>query len=88
MVFEMCCSSLAASRLAQLGFNPGTTLKFSEKAYELANTVDIAYEVGMTYFKLKRYKDAKEWLKKIEKYDPRDMDVKLALERAENYVST
>lgn len=88
--FEICADSadacwLATGRLTELGFTPDMTIKFSEKAYELANTVDTAYEVGMKYFKLKRYKDAKEWLKKAEKHDPGDMDVKLALESVENY---
>ncbi len=91
--FEICADSadaywLATGRLEQLGFIPDMTIKFSEKAYELANTVDTAYEVGMTYFKLKRYKDAKEWLKKAEKHDPSDTDVKIALESVENYTST
>ncbi len=91
--FEICADSadaywLATSRLEELGFTPDMTIKFSKKAHELADTVDTAYEVGMKYFKLKQYKDAKEWLKKAEKHDPSDMDVKLALERAENYAST
>ncbi len=91
--FEICADSadaywLAADRLVHLGFTPDMTIKFSEKAYELANTVDTAYEVGMTYFKLKQYKSAKEWLKKAAKHDPSDMDVKLALEQVENYTGT
>ena len=61
---------LANSRLAQLGFPLATTIKFSEKAHELVDTVDTAYEVGMTCFKLKRYGDAVEWLKKAEKHGP------------------
>ena len=93
MALELCADSadaywLANSRLAQLEFPPGTTIKFSEKAHELVDTVDTAYEVGMTCFKLKRYGDAVEWLKKAGKRDPHDMDVKLALERAENHLST
>ena len=75
---------LANGSLAQFGFPPDTTIKFSKKAHELADTVDTAYEVGMACFKLKRYVDAVKWFKKAERRDRRDMDVKFALEQAEN----
>ena len=75
---------LASGRLAQLGFPHHLTIKFAEKAYELAGNVDTAYEVGMACFKLERYENAVEWLNKAEKHDPHDMDVKLALEQAKS----
>ena len=92
-VFEICADSadayyLVTSKLTKLNFDSKFIIKTSKKAHELVNTVDTAYEVGMKYFKLKQYKDAKEWLKKAEKHDPSDMDVKIALEQLENYAST
>lgn len=74
----------AGTRLTKFGFPHDTDIEFSKKAYELAGNVNTAYEVGMTCLKLERYGDAVEWLKKAENHDPRDMDVKLALEQAEN----
>lgn len=90
-VLEVCSYSadaywLAGARLSELGFSPQTSLKCFGKAFELEENVDTAYAVGTTYFKMKEYKDAVDWLKKAQKLDPIDKDVWLALEQAKNHL--
>lgn len=83
------CSDLAesywlvSSRLSEFRFPPDVVLECLKKAYCLVQGVDTAYAVGVKCFEMELYQEAREWLKKAERHDNADNDVKNALKQVE-----
>ena len=89
-ILDICSDSadacmLAGGRLDGLGY-VRESLDCLGRAFDLAESVDAAYNIGMAYFRLGEYESAEEWLKRAKSLDGSDADVRLALDRVGNHL--
>lgn len=89
-ILDVCSDSadacmLAGGRLDGLGY-VRESLDCLRRAFDLGKNVDAAYNVGMAYFRLGEYCNARDWLKKAKSLDGSDADVRLALDRVGNHL--